>query len=360
MKIAFDLGRSGLRQIVNGEDISVEQSSYKEIPVKSQLREDGSDSLHDFTILQAPNEDIRDKRYVKGDTMNFHKGLEDGADNTEHKAYQTATYINIAYSIARALINNNENSSDTINLGLCIPTAEFYSDEADILKQKLEGKYEVYFNLLEQLVTFTLHADNILITAEGVIASYPLVAGKDKSDLVRSNVTAIIDAGFGSTDITLLINGKPMGRSARSFPMGGIVLEANISAELEKARYSSSKSNVKSAIVSGTISSGSKTIAVGKIVQKCKQELAEDIVKKLLEVLNLSSLSNADVACFLPIGRCFTTAGEGESYTGDLYKMISEAWNYDVTKIELPQQNIGTYSIHELSNVLGVSAILCK
>lgn len=333
MKLAMDLGRSGLR-VKDREVLETTDSAYKEVQDSAAVREECKGHYDDFKIIACPWGNVTGKRYVKNDAINFYEGTVIYPDNQDHKITQDATYINLCYIVGKKLIEermrNEDVESEPIKLGICIPAIEFFGNDADALKENLKGDYNVYFNLLGEEVKFTLKSENITVAAEGVCAIIPLITNAETVGKVKNSILAVIDAGHGSTDITIFSNGRPKGISARSFPIGGITLETRVSSSLERNGYIASQTNVKEAIRTGMVSVGNHQESVGTLVAECKKILAKAIVERLKEVVNYEMLGASEITGIVPIGRCFLTAKDGGVDTGDLMQYIKEEWNFEV------------------------------
>ena len=170
-------------------------------------------------------------------------------DNQSTKVEQDSTYVNAVYSIACELLGSGV-INDTARVGICIHIAEFYSDRfdyAELLKQGLEGDHEVCFPLLIKTVKFTINPSHVNVFPEGVVAAFRFA--RDMNFV--KGVTLIIDAGYRSTDITILKAFKPLGRGARSIPVGGINLEAILIGELERVGVMATREEVRESFATG-------------------------------------------------------------------------------------------------------------
>ena len=322
-RISIDLGRSRIRMHDGADYYRIFDSEYMQIDNNAQLRPDAKDIYGDFIIESCPRSSIVGNRYVKGHTMKYHKGVEYQADNDDLKADQDETYINTAYAIATDILKRGKHNSK-IKLGICIPTAEFFSDNRDIIKDRLAGTYKIKFPLCDKVIIFQLIKSNILVTPEGVIAVAPLYSKPDFNKIVRTLKGVIVDVGYGSTDVTILDKGQPQGNGARSFPIGGCSLEALVADTLEKKGYGDSKGNVKQAIETGTVQNGEETKDVGILVEEAKNILAQKIVEGIKTILQKSFVQVSEISYMVTIGRNFIIGGKEstESYTGSLSALV--------------------------------------
>lgn len=336
---ALDLGRSGIRMLGKEDKIyRVFGSDFIEIDMETETRFDG-DVYDDFIILEAPKESIKNKRYVKGDSMNFYHAVTKRADNTQYKTNQDNNYINFAYAIATNILKKGFSTATTeIRCGLCIPSSEYFSESGRKMKELLTGTYRLKFPMLnDKVVIFKVEGDKLGIMPEGVVALVPLMKTKSKAK-VASNVVVVVDVGYGSTDITVAVKGKPSGNSSRSFNIGGITIEANVARLLEEKGYGASRGNVISAIKYGWIKQGLVYVDISDCVVKAKEMFAEMLVDKVKEVLTASGMSPNEVGYFYFVGRSFLPSKyTGDKYdTKDLRELTLAAWPYkEVEKLEL-------------------------
>lgn len=336
---ALDLGRSGIRMLGKKDNIyRVFESDFIEIDMETETRYDGN-IYDDFIILEAPKESIKNKRYVKGSSMDFYHAVSKRADNTELKIAQDNSYINFAYAIATNILKKGFSTATTeIRCGLCIPSSEYFSENGKKMKGQLTGTYKIKFPMLgDKIVIFKIEGDKLAIMPEGVIALVPLMKTKNKAK-VQSNVVVVLDVGHGSTDVTIAVNGKPSGNSSRSFSIGGVTIQANVSRLLEEKGYGASKGNVVSAIKYGWIKQGLVYVDVSDCVVKAKQMFAEVLVDKVKEVLTASGMLPNEVGYFYFVGRSFLPSKYvGDKYdTKDLKELTLEAWPVEeVEKLDL-------------------------
>jgi hypothetical protein len=362
MKKAGDFGRSRYR-VYNGETVDKFGSKYLEIDVNAKVSEDGLNKDGDFIIEMAPWGNIQGRRFTKGDMMRFHKGVTQQADNQEAKSRQDATFVNIIHMLTvdmnKAVAEASEDEG--IELGVCIPAGEYFSENGiDEMKDNLAGPYRIKFPALDTELCFNIDRESIRVAGEGVIALATLMNNPEKWEIVTSGLGAIIDAGFGSLDITLLENGRPVGNGARSFPIGGITLESKLESELEGNNIFVSHTNVQTAIVSGSVSQGKKSLPVGEYVRNVKHEVAKMFLDSLKKVLIDAGRGEGEIQYFFKLGRCFKDnrkdiLGEkvytelevdeiidlesNENYTGSISDYMVEDWKYeiDVLEPELPE-----------------------
>lgn len=360
---ALDFGRSGIRMLGKLDNTyRVFSSDFVEIDVNSTTRFEG-EVYDDFIIVKAPNEEIVGRRFVKGDSMGYHHGIEKRADTTANKTSQENTYINFAYAIATNILKKGFSTATTeIRCGVCIPSSEYFSDNGQIMKSKLTGTYEIKFPMLEdKSVIFKIDGEKLALTAEGVVALVPLIKTANRAKVV-SNIVVVVDVGHGSTDITIAINGKPSGKSSRSYSIGGFTIETAVARYLEEKNYGSSRSNVLSAIKNGWIRQGLSYIDVSDCVIKAKKEFAEILVEKIKEVVTASGRTPNEVGYFYFVGRAFLPSKYvGDKYdTKDLRDLVIEAWPVPtVDKLELVAPVVNKDMIKEIRvNVSEVEADL--
>lgn len=333
----LDLGRSHLRVCGGMDHFLVDYSEYKEITGENTIRKDIGDPYNDFKVIAAPKKGIINRRFVKGKAMSFYKSIVNQADNQKLKVNQEASYINFAYIVAREIIDAGYKESEVdVTCAICIPTAEHYSNNGDVMKSNLAGKYVVSFPVTGDIITFDVKIENIVIAPEGPIAMTPTVIQGEQSELISETTGVIIDCGEGSCDITLVVEGEAQGDTARSFSYGGITVKSAVASALERQGYSASESNVKLAIKKGYIMMGMDKKYVGSIVRECKKRLAQKIKQSVTSVVNENFKQMADISYFFPVGRNFrltTDDKQSERYTGDLSEMLKEVWDTNIEAI---------------------------
>lgn len=367
----FDFGRSGIRKIDKNGDIMLYDSSFIEIKADAKVRVEGGNPKDDFTVIECPWSNINGKRFVKGTTMDFHEGLVRKADETEFKTYQDETYINAIYSIAVDIYDRIDNfvaeAENDVNglvgefkgktvIGLCMPVKEFFTgDHKDVIKENLAGEYIVRFNILGKTVKFSIDKNNILVSPEGMVAWLLLTTHKDKSvlALIAKTNGVIIDVGHGSTDITIVRNGSPYGKKAASAPFGGVNFESLVADKLESARKINTPGSIRRAIEEGVVSDGTLVTGAGKEVREAKEDLADEIVRRVKNVLKTAMMNSKEISYLYFVGRSFIVVGEenkgdkvdGENtvnkpidnYTGSLADMVVSRWGSPVTNLRVPR-----------------------
>ncbi len=326
---AMDLGRSGVRMLGKLDNVyRVFSSDFIEIAVDTPTRFDG-DVYDDFIIKEATRASIKGKRYVKGKSMSDYHAVTKRADNTDLKTNQDNNYVNFVYAIATNILKKGFSTATTkIRCGLCIPSAEYFSESAKEMKDQMIGTYRVDFPMLNnKSVVFKIEGDKLGIMPEGVVALVPLMKTKNKSK-VASNIVIVIDVGHGSTDITIAVNGKPLGNSSRSYNIGGYTIETNVARFLEEKGYGASRGNIQSALKYGWIKQGLTLVDVSKYVVKAKLMFAELLAEKAKEVVGSSGLTVNEVGYFYFVGRSFLASKyTGEKYdTKDLKVLTLDAW----------------------------------
>ena len=386
VKRRIDLGRSNIRTFNGENDFVLDPSIYKEIDVEAPIRKDIADPYNDFIILAANVTQIVGRRFVKGQAMSAFKAIATQADNQDLKVDQESSYINFAYTVARAVVDEMDKQADMFSykeqaltdIGVCVPTAEHFSQNGEKMKEKLAGEYIVHFPVLDKSISFKCTTDSLVIAPEGPVALTPAF-DSEQADTLDSEIGVIIDVGYGSTDITLVIQGEPQGDTARSFPYGGITVESAVASALERDGYSSSASSVKMAITRGYVKSGTNIQAVDNLVATCKTKLAQKLKQSVTSVLAESFYQASDLSYYFPTGRNFKTVDTSKpdyKDAGCLATEFEKAWGKRLEKINTVEvkpewkcvdrtapMRDGVYptipvDLYELANVYGLSSIL--
>lgn len=233
VKRGLDLGGSDIRLGLSKDHIVVLPSTCLEIDINAPVKEYLADDCKydDFIIENHPKSTLCRRRFVRSDVMDHYNGETLYCDNQSEKCEQEITYINAAYALAYACASKGENDV-VVNVGICIPTSEYYADTDYVseLKRGLAGSFTICFPLAGERIEFQIPEEGIRVTPEGVVAALSF----SQESTFREGLTVIVDAGHRSTDITILKNFKPIGRSAVSRPIGGINIEAYVRGEMER------------------------------------------------------------------------------------------------------------------------------
>ena len=352
IEMNFDIGRSGLRTYDGKLRFTVADPAYKKIPADSFIRHDIKDPYTDFKILMCPKEELKGVRIVKGQAMSLFNATIEQADNGGQKSEQEETFVNFIYATMMELVErlHTDVEDPEIKYGLCIPVSEAYSSKSDELKDALDGRYMVNIPILKKSISWSVHSDNINILPEGPAAMIPLFDNDEYAELIENEMGIIIDAGYGSVDDTLIKDGETQGATATSDGFGGMTFENNVMSLLDRKSYPASKGNVKTAITKGFVKKGTVNDPVGIIVKECKEKYADKLKSDVLSLISTEFVRQAELSWFYPIGRSFTkSTGEDAFNTGDLSKIFSDKWGYEIRELEKPELPEGSYCIDRTS-----------
>lgn len=293
LKRSIDLGGSQVRIGSSDDPIMEIDSLFLEIPLTSPAKAYIEDKYADFIIEKHPLVSLCSRRFVRGEAMDHFQGTLQICDNQKNKVEQESIYANAAYAIARH-IDHLYSYDEDIELSVCIPTSEFYSDKKDypgIFKKGMAGEHSIFFPLLNRRVVFNINKDNIKVFPEGVVAAF-----KFKDDKAfAEGVTLIVDVGYRSTDITILKRFRPVGKSAVSRPKGGINIEAALLAELERDNILVSREEVRGALCSKYVLCNGKYVDATDIFERYQSlPEAERIVSILHAIRDLGYTATED------------------------------------------------------------------
>lgn len=393
----IDAGGSMTRIAKSVNDVFTTQSVCMEIPIDAPSKGHIIDNkLLDFVFKKTPCEVLNNRRFVKQDAMNQYNGDTIVCDNHEVKVLQEITYINILYAIAADCVRRDLNDED-FKIGVCIPAAEYYDDKNDRIsevKDNLAGTTAVYFPMLDKTIRFTINRSHISVAAEGVIAAFRFK--RDKAFVLKN--TVVIDVGYRSTDITVLLGFKPVGASAASRPIGGINLEANIQSQLERDNifvttaavqkalstiyvedgdlvditpYISKASDggdvigkavslmeadglqfgraqVEKAMRSHYILQGQDAIEITNYVCKAKEVFVDAIYKAVSDVVNAKMMNIGDMSNVLCVGRPFS-GDKADPY--NMINMVNAKFKDGVNMYAVPDAGIA--NVTEIIQLLG-------
>lgn len=392
----IDAGGSTVRVARTENQIMTIPAACAEIPYDAPSKEHilSNDKDKDFVIKTCGMPEISGRRFVRGVAVNQYHGRPMVCDNTSIKVKQDITYINILYGLALDCLQSGTND-ERFRIAACIPAAEYYDDENDRvheLKNKLQGSTEIYFPMLDESIRFDLDVDNILVAAEGVVAARKY---RTNRDFVKKNV-AIVDCGYRSTDITILLNFSPVGASAASRPIGGINLEANVLAHLERdniliddGAVQSALSNtyllrnntllditeyldgnrgdlegvamllaeddisvtveeIKNAMRKYYITNKGAVVDITEYVTKAKEVFAEQVYKSIVSVVNSKMMYMSDLSGVLCVGRPFNGDTEDEN---NLVNILNRKFTEGIIMYTVPDS--GTANVVELITAIG-------
>lgn len=340
---SLDIGGSQTRIASSREEITVYESTYMEISLDMPAKTYIEEKRNDFIIINSPRATIMQKRYAKGVAMNYFQGKVVVTDNQSAKVEQDSTYVNAVYAIACELLQSGV-YFDEVKIGVCIPTAEFYSDNFDYvetLKEGLRGNHKIFFPLLDKTVEFNIGDKNVYAFPEGVVAAFQF--SKDKGFV--GGTTLVIDAGYRSTDITILKAFKPLGKGARSIPAGGINIEAILIGELERNNLMVSREEARVALGTGVIAEGSKETPIDKEVYTARYKFASDLKNSIIDVLSYNMMNIRSINNVMFVGRPFM--GEGENC---LKNILLELLGSDLH--DYPIENLDTANVVEAIGVM--------
>ena len=225
---SFDVGGTNTRYSINNGKPKRFSTDYSVVPLDTPMIKELAHAKEEF-IVTFPN---GKKVYLlKGDAVNAHSAPVEGVDAHTFKVLTPGTIYNIVYSIARTGLSLNLENK-TIYIAQTLPPAELYGGFAPTYKESLAGTYEITFPYLNKEIRFTIKSENILLAPEGIVCRALLPKNERKSLLQYPTLS--IDVGYRSTDLALLIKGKPVEGSAISKPHGGYNAQAFVSSALER------------------------------------------------------------------------------------------------------------------------------
>lgn len=395
----IDAGGSTVRVARTPSNILTIPAGCAEIALNSPSKEHilTNDKDKDFIIKSCGMPAIVGRRFVRGVAMNQYHGKPMVCDNTTIKVKQDITYINILYGIAKECLSAGLND-ERFKIAVCIPAAEYYDDKNDRvkeLKENLAGEIEIYFPMLDESIRFDLDVDNVLVAAEGVVAARKY---RTNRDFVKKNVV-IVDCGYRSTDITILLNFSPVGASAASRPIGGINLEATVLAHLERDNILVDEKAVQSALSETYLLRDGKLLDITEYldgnrgdlegvvmllaeddivvtthdvkeamrkyyitnkgvvtditeyVTAAKEVFAEQVYKGIVSVVNSKMMYMSDLSGVLCVGRPFNGDPEDEN---NLINILSRKFTEGIQMYTVPDS--GTANVVELITAIGPDA----
>lgn len=351
---AIDAGGSCTRIARSKDEIFKIPSTCMEIPIdapeKKHIIEDGS---LDFCFKKCPSSGLVGRRFVKGEAMNQYTGDVLVCDNQIVKVLQEVTYINILYSIAADCLRRDLNYQE-FKIGLCIPAAEFYDDTNDRIndvKDGIAGETAIYFPMLDKTISFTIDKTNIGVVAEGVVAAFKF---KGDRDFVTRN-SVIVDVGYRSTDITILLSFKPVGASAASRPIGGVNLEAAIQSQLERDNIFASTDTVRKALCGNfVLDENDQLVDVTSYIEKARTISGSDYLEKAVSLANMDGLKYSKNEMLDAVKSSYMVQGQDVIDITDYVHKAKEMFVDAVFKSIQAVANAKMMNISEISNVMCV------
>lgn len=321
-KVSIDLGGSGLRAVYTdkeGNKKSEEMPSrYLKIDIEDRVVEDLENPYEDFQIIRSVSENYKG-RYVRGKACSYFDGVESIIDNSTFKVNQIATYVNAIHILALYVLKRHGAGYHKINkVGIVIPIKEFYSESATLPKIKLAGIHKVFFPVTGETVSLEIAPENIKVGGEGAVVLFNLRRNPDYKKLIEEGNGAIADVGYRSTDMAVFRNFQVDAKSCRSFPHGGITVEATLASELEKLGCPILGTSLYAVLREGKAGK----YRVGKLVSKIKQMFASTLNQDLTSILAHANLTLHTLDYVVPVGRPFLvntdTTTDTAIHTGSL------------------------------------------
>jgi hypothetical protein len=327
LTLAIDLGGSTTRTMTKPNAVVHTPNQVRHVE-GHEVQNFSKTPRGEFRILQSPFAEINnrgeDDFYAKDESIGNYSGKDIAPNNQSHKVTQKSTLINLIYAIATNMLD----AADTrdVYLGMCIPAAELYQAAANkTFTNQLTGAYSVEFPRINTTLNFELSGQNVTLQGEGLVAFVDfLFEGTNNKKFAKSTVL-VIDVGYRSTELILLKDGKALTYTAMSPEIGGINLEAEVSAQLVKQGVIGA--DVRSLIRSGELRRQDGKMAAGKIVRTAKQLLANQLVGRIVEMTTRTTeVGNIhNITDIFATGRCFSIVGKDEYYTGNLLEDINAA-----------------------------------
>lgn len=172
-------------------------------------RGDRKRQLKSLDVIIKP-ENGEEARYFIGPLA-----IEAGEDETEvgtEKADNPTIHIPMLALIAFTARGKKEVFVDLV-CGL--PVKQYKKESRQKMTERLKGTYEVTFLEAngERGRKVTIHIENVAVVAEGVPVLFNRMMNSDATDFLRPELQtgsrAIIDVGAFTTDIPVIVNGKP-------------------------------------------------------------------------------------------------------------------------------------------------------
>lgn len=333
--ISLDLGGSTLRSTVDGKVVDILDSKTKHV-TDVTIKDISIDPYGEFRIIQSPLIDLVNSKsdfYVKGESGANYSGLDIFPHNQEKKVKQDATFINMMYAIGYSLSKYSPKvlNSVPVAVAICVPAKERYEETTgETFIHNISGDYCIEFPRLNSEYWFNLNAKTILLQSEGVVSFSDYIQKERKVDYAKRKTFLVIDAGYRSTEIVLIGNQKSYTYSAASPALGGITLESEVEASSVSSGYFSQ--DIRRVVATGEIIHQGVVIAAGSAVRAAKQQLANRLIPKIIEVTsktreveNINNISDLFVT-----GRCFHSEGFGDKETGDLSMYLLKGLNLNI------------------------------
>lgn len=211
--VGADLGNETTKVVFSINQQHTVKNAVKKVPM-TEIRKDLSFGDH-------PNEDIMNDLDVtiKSETINgrYYVGALATRVGEDEVKPGTRKVLNETISIPLltmlALNIDGKSKEEHYKQVSGLPITEF-SEDRNEFKKKLEGKYQVTFNSGKMKGrTVTVHIDDVDLIPEGVAVvinrMFNDTGTKFRDEQLRKQQVGVIDIGAFTTDLPIVINGKP-------------------------------------------------------------------------------------------------------------------------------------------------------
>lgn len=317
--VGVDNGGSGLRVNNANGNLLTFDSDFVSIQPQDFRKKDCEDELGVIEIVRAPHEEYLGL-VARGNAGRLYESTALSFNSQGDKTSSIPWYRIFIYGLAvdayygkfgldgteRPLAR--ESTDFEYVIATVIPVKEHggKTDKAAILRDMLEGTYEVYFPLCDKYVTFSIRRDYVGVLPEGGVAVAAL-----RSELGSNDISLIIDIGHVSMEIMLFKGTKLCSNKVVTSSSAGSTLCALVQSAFSDEGYRLNEEQVREVISTKCVNVGNACRDVSAIVEKCEAEFVQNFIQEEINsVLLMNKINVRQVNNVIPIGACFEDKDE--------------------------------------------------
>lgn len=299
--VAADLGASGTRYITDHGKIQVLPNNITKIGLNEhtplELNSEDIESALEVTIEKLTNNDLDPKlnfaqfpvTLLAGKMAERYSSTYITPDIQLLKWKQQVNYISAIMATAVSKIKFG--LDDQLLLVLDVPPGEL-TKAKEMFKANLVGKYKVTFHKYMGGTSVEFEIVDVAVFAESVMAMGSFffnmngVPKMENREYMSGRVLSL-DIGASTSDVAVIENGKFLDYTGRTLKTGGNVARgAFINYIASEEGYNLPTADAEVAIAEGRLAYGSEYVDVGDLVEKAKQELANQLIDMLKTYFN--------------------------------------------------------------------------
>lgn len=293
--VAIDLGASNTRYMSIDRKVNFVDNSMVFLENGAQLRDlDKIDDIveNNLELIITRNSDIESKHFngpvhvCIGELVSRTSKIVEKINQNDHKSNQRAAYVSVILSVALSKLKN-PSLGDKINLFQMLPPSEVASSTS---KKKFidtaKGKYKVEFPRVgENGVVVEFEINDVFLFEEGRMGVIQFIfddAHPENRTKYSSVRLMVIDVGASTTDVCIFDKGKFMEISGNTLPVGCNNCLTSIVRSLESMGKRVTINDAALSLIDGRRPNGAKRVPIPDIINEAKEDLAADIMARLM------------------------------------------------------------------------------